>query len=97
MTIYALCTTKMASAQGAATNVDEPYGRGDGIAITSITFHEKEGGTTEPSDPSEPSTPSDPSDPSDETPPETGDAHIIFAVAAAGIALTVLIRKKVTV
>lgn len=77
--------------------IDEPYGRGDGIAITSITFHEKEGGTTEPSDPSEPSTPSDPSDPSDETPPETGDAHIIFAVAAAGIALTVLIRKKVTV
>ena len=74
--------------------IDEPYGRGDGIAITSITFHEKEGGSTEPTDPSDPTTPSDPSD---ETPPETGDAHVIFAVAAAGIALTVLIRKKVTV
>ena len=74
--------------------IRDRYGRGDGIAITSITFHEKEGGSTEPTDPSDPTTPSDPSD---ETPPETGDAHVIFAVAAAGIALTVLIRKKVTV
>ena len=45
--------------------------------------------------PSEPPTATGPEDPADpETPPQTGDANAIFAVAAAGIVLTVLIKKK---
>ena len=45
--------------------------------------------------PSEPPTATEPEDPADpETPPQTGDANAIFAVAAAGIVLTVLIKKK---
>ncbi len=50
---------------------------------------------TDPEDPADPEDPTEPEDPADpETPPQTGDANAIFAVAAAGIVLTVLIKKK---
>lgn len=59
-----------------------------------------DGAGTEPT----PSEPSDPGEPSDPTPtpsqkpegPKTGDSNVIFAVAAAGIVMTILFKKKIT-
>lgn len=63
----------------------------DGCCVTGIEFTLKDGET--PVDP----TPSDPTDsPDPEKPPKTGDMDIIVILAAAGMVLTVLFKKKIT-
>ncbi len=62
-------------------------------------YEDGNGGTTTDPEPSDPTNPDDnkPSDPTDnpENPPKTGDASVVFAVAAAGIAMTALLKKKI--
>lgn len=88
-------------------NLDQAYSDGDhtisfyavvdGEDVLIVTFEYGDGyaGGTDPapSDPTETPT-AKPDAGKDPTPPKTGDVSLIVIVAAAGIALTVLIKKK---